>query len=484
MIEPKPVEQEQAEEDFGVEITDLGKPNMAGRGISSWLVSSLLSWQRPENWRRFRLVSMFCIPYIFVLIVLLSIGNGLSFLIARTFRSDSGLHQTIKPRSNAYFIPGVAPITHYHVQQQDGLACLVDAQWSPDSSLIAVLGYQHDCPGVNGVPGILNIYNVHTGKLVAQWQTDDTILGILNPPPISSGTAVSSFGAATPKSVNDGENRIIGFTYSDVLWSPDGQRLAITFLTFMERQRMHGVLLMDVDGRHSQLMLQSQDTGELPVEWDLESGMGISFAPVPPALGYRWGTNGALIPEKVLSYDAVSSPGAPVGVGNPEGENSFTIWQPGYTALTNISGLSVWSTNFGAWSADGRYLIDGISQSGLMEPRGHPLPDAQALEQMRIADMPLLPAHDAALLQVAITTSVVAWRPDGRIMAAFNYYGAVDLYDCVTGRKIATLALAFRDQPLAGSTALLRWSPDGTRLLLSSAWGGTISLWRPGQLPQ
>ncbi len=109
-----------------------------------------------------------------------------------------------------------------------------------------------------------------------------------------------------------------------------------------------------------------------------------------------------------------------------------------------------------------------------MEPRVHFMPDAQALEQMRMANLPLLPVHDAALLQIANTSSVVAWRPDGRILAAFSYYDAVNLYDCVTGRKIAFLPLSLRNEPLAGSVAMLRWSPDGTHLLLSSSWGARL----------
>ncbi len=50
---------EQAEEDFEVEVTDLGKPNIAVRGISSWFVGRVLVWQRPENWRRLRLVQVY-----------------------------------------------------------------------------------------------------------------------------------------------------------------------------------------------------------------------------------------------------------------------------------------------------------------------------------------------------------------------------------------------------------------------------------------
>ena len=111
---------------------------------------------------------------------------------------------------------------------------------------------------------------------------------------------------------------------------------------------------MDVNGHQTQLMLQSQsDAHGLPIEWDVRSRMALPFKPIQSALQYHWGTNGTLLPEKLLSYNSVPSIGATAGVGSPEGEN-FTIWQPGYTALTNISGLSVWSTNFGAWSPDGR----------------------------------------------------------------------------------------------------------------------------------
>ena len=474
---------EQTEEDFGIEITDLDKPNVPGGNLSSWFVGSLLAWQRPENWRRLSLASIFCFPLIFVLIVLLSIGNGLYFLIASTFHPGIDLLPVVKSQTSSNLVPRITSTAHYHIYQQDGLACLVDAQWSPNSALIAVLGYQHDCPKVNELPGILNIYMASNSKLIAQWQIDDSILNILNPPATSTGNAVSSFGTV-PRSINDGEGRVIGFNYTSVLWSPDGNRLAVSFMTSLEQQRMHGLLLMDVDGQHTQLLLQSQHgVDKLPIEWDLWSRMAKPFQPIQPSLQFHWGTDGTLSSEMLLSYNSVPSISMAADVGSPEREN-FTIWQPGYTALTNMSGLSVWSTNFEAWSPDGRYIIDSISQAGLMKPRNRLVLDAQALKQMRISNMPLLPAHDVALLQVAITSSVIAWRPDGRIMAAFNYYDTVNLYDCVTGHKIASLPLSFRNQSLAGNAALLRWSPNGTHLLLSSAWGGAISLWGPDQLPR
>jgi WD40 repeat protein len=329
----------------------------------------------------------------------------------------------------------------------------------------------------------LNIYEASNTKLIAQWQIDDTILNILNPSVSYTENAVSSF-RTVPKSINDGVGRVIGFNYSSVLWSPDGHRLAVSFMTSLQQQPMYGLLLINVDGQHTQLMLQPQhDVNEFPIEWDLWARMTKPFQRVQPALQFHWEKDGTLSSKMLLSYSSVPSISNAASVGSPEGEN-FTIWQPGYAALTNMSGLSVWSTNFEAWSPNGRYIIDSIRQVGLMKPRNRLILDTQTLEQMRISYMPLLPAHDVALLQVAITSSVIAWRPDGRIMAAFNYYDTVNLYDCVTGHKIASLPLHFRKQPLAGNAALLRWSPNGTHLLLSSVWGGAISLWGPDELPR
>jgi hypothetical protein len=484
-------EQIQAEDELKVEITDLDQPGKGGSSISWWLAHALLSWQRPENWRRWRLAGLLIVPLLFMLVVLPGVGNGLSLLVANGIHSGDDSSRSVQHRALAT-TPGVVPEQYSHIHPQDGLACLVDAQWSPDSSLIAVLGYQHDCPGTGDMPGLLNIYSARSGRLVVQWQTDDTILNILNAPMFSAGTAPSAgltavpgSGVAAPGSANDGANRVIDFNYAGVLWSPDGQRLAITFSTNIQQRLLHGILLMDVDGKHAHLLLQPANAADqLPFEWDLAGGASMPFTPVPPALAYRWGMNGVLIPETPLTYSTVPPVTAPGSVGNPDGEDSFTVWQPGYTALTNISGLSVWSTSFGAWSPDEHYLIEGISQVGLMEPRGHPLPNSQALAEISTTHMPLLPAHDAALLRVAIGSAMVAWRPDGRILAAFNYYDSVNLYDCVTGQLLTSLPLAEGKDPLAGNAALLRWSPDGSHLLLSSAPGGVLMLWGPGQLPK
>jgi hypothetical protein len=60
---------------------------------------------------------------------------------------------------------------------------------------------------------------------------------------------------------------------------------------------------------------------------------------------------------------------------------------------------------------------------------------------------------------------------------------AVSLYDCATGRRLATLPLPRAPISLLGVQAALRWSPDGSRLLLTSAQWGLAVLWGPDQLP-
>ena len=134
-----------------------------------------------------------------------------------------------------------------------------------------------------------------------------------------------------------------------------------------------------------------------------------------------------------------------------------------------------------AWSPDGNYLVEGIGLKAVIEQSGHPFPDPLVLAALHLDHTPLLPVHDTALLRATFGSLAIAWRPDGRILAATNFTGSVDLFDCVTGHKLGTLLTPKNRTPISGSSALLRWSPDGTRLLLSSAQWGIVNVW---QLPQ
>src|SRR5205085_6402329 len=114
----------------------------------------------------------------------------------------------------------------------------------------------------------------------------------------------------------------------------------------------------------------------------------------------------------------------------------------------------------------------------------------QALQDLGVDQLHVLQVHNKGLVQVLHTmlslldTNIdvnVSWRPDGRVLAMDNA-GHVDIYDCATGRKLSSLVPATTPDRMNGIRDVLRWSPDGTHLLLSSTDWGPVQLWGPGQL--
>jgi hypothetical protein len=293
--------------------------------------------------------------------------------------------------------------------------------------------------------------------------------------------------------------------YWQVAWSPIGRRLALAFFFMVPTHQPPtgaGLLLLDGDGGHPHVLLQPQATAwSVAQEWDLVRGTPLQVVPsassgaFATALAYRWGAGGTLVPDGILSQDRVL-PAPPRGpVGNPDGGTSFTLWQPGAVFRAGAAPASVlygFGTGFSAWSPDGRYLILGLNPAGVLVPVGQPPPSRQDLDPHPSAPLPFAPMRDSAL-QVAsnelLNPFFVAWRPDGRVLAAYKSHrdqgsgNGVVLYDCATGQRLATLPLPMTPLSLAGIEASLRWSPDGSRLLLSSAQWGLVVLWGPDQLP-
>jgi hypothetical protein len=176
MDTPRQIEHEQAEEDFKVEITELGQVDRAETRLSSWYTRTLLSWQRPKNRRHWRVTGISGIVLLSFLVVLLSLGPGLYSLIARSLHvglvSQPGLASDAYSSSRATS-PG--PI----IPHQDGLACLVDTAWSPNGNFIAVLGYIQGCPRSDFVPAQVNIYDANSSKLIAHWTPDYPVMRTL-----------------------------------------------------------------------------------------------------------------------------------------------------------------------------------------------------------------------------------------------------------------------------------------------------------------
>ncbi len=486
-----PIAQEPVKEDTQIELSDLDLPRSQRVPVPAWASRFMQRWQAPHTRQRLRKVSNASLALVVLLVIALLSGNNFFSLLANQVRAGFGLFQHTAPRSNRSSALSIStPLTYVH--GQDGIACLLDSQWSPRGDAIAVLGYEYNCPTNHDVPGILNIYNARTGKLTAQWQPDDTILAIMNAPTVGNqGTSVpgilatSSFQTANSSSANMGGTRLLPFSYIHVMWSPDGQQLALSFIVYMQQQPFFGILVMNVNGHYSHIIFQPPNLNQqTPIEWDLATGQALGFTPFPPAFAYHWQANGSLLPDNPLSSLAQQPVSLLGPVGDPDGNAAFTIWQPGFTTFTTIAGYYGWSTTFSAWSPDGRYLIDDINLQGFYKPPASIIPDVQALSKLKLRHNRLLSPRNVAVFELLRGSPLISWRPDGRVLATYFARGMVVFYDSKTGQSLQTILLPSNQHPLAGSLALLRWSPDGSRLLLSNPSNGLLNIWGPGQLPR
>jgi hypothetical protein len=406
----------------------------------------------------------------------------------------------------------------------DGLTCLRDAAWSPTGARVAVLGSvpADSCPSA----GLLNIYDT-AGKMTAHIQLDSTVLTAL--------AAMPGVPRDTPAAF-----------YTHALWSPDGTTLAVTgFITFPNivppttAPNYTFLLLVGADGSRARASLVSS-SGIIPgVLWNLtttpaagmilpdRSTLGrlsslVNVVPpvTPAALGYQWSPAGALMPTQPLSAQSAPAPGPLAPVGNPARDAGFTVWQPGQAELqifplalggppsfTFGTGVYTWAAVFATWSPDDHYLLDGVSVFDRIQPPGLQDATPQRADELGLKGIPVLPLRDAALGTVfsGMQTDTqdisqhiaLAWRPDGRTLAATSLYRqlpspfaptsapphVVTLYDCASGHMLASLPIPSYVITDPIDVSALRWSIDGTHLLLYEASTTTIVLWGPGQLP-
>lgn len=421
----------------------------------------------------------------------------------------------------------------------DGLQCPHDISWSPDGREIAVLGTDGQkvvdtgsagstCPslaptlitqssGSAHVPGLINIYDASAGRLLAQIRPDAKVVPTIHVP-----TAYLSYAQAQDKQFGWTTN-LFDVNYTHVLWSHDGQRLAVTFTVFVPSgpppadpnpenggqppstpgTTLDGVVVFPLHGGTPQV-LTTPETSTYTA-WNLATGTrltvpatagptgtssatGSTTSTVLPAASYQWSADGSLVAQPLPASTTPTQSLAPVG--NPDGGTSFTLWQPGL--LTYTSNEYVWQTDIAAWSPDDRYLIQRLAYNAPLAQ------DTGSTPSLPIRDTGLSAATVLARQNpFEIITPVVpaggpsphsgvfmAWRPDGRVLAvdARTADGSVVLYACASGKQDAiltpysdnTTTTGFRE----GDENVLRWSPDGSRLLLLDTQLGTLTIWR------
>jgi WD40 repeat protein len=100
--------------------------------------------------------------------------------------------------------------------------------------------------------------------------------------------------------------------------------------------------------------------------------------------------------------------------------------------------------------------------------------------------------RDAAIFEVIESASMngtdtaltLAWSPDGRMLAAYKAGNTVALYNSTNGHKLASFDLPGTSAAPPTDAVALRWSPDGSHLLLSSVASDLVSLWKVEHLPR
>ncbi len=455
-------------------------------------------------------------------VALLAIGVTLAVHLAMPGASHHpSMHVTTSPNGAFTLHP-----------ERDGLTCPVDVAWSPNSGMLALIGYSV-CPNAptlanahSHARGIVILYDAATGKRIATLHPDQQLTSVARTLGISLATGSTPY-----------------LRYQTIMWSPDGKHLALPFFVeyspaprlppFLPSTQtslptapsIAGVLLYDATqlGARPHILTAPYRESALPLEWNLSDGKPISTAlSLTPSLSYRWEANGTLLAEEPLSASVPGSAStAPVSpIGNSIGGASFTLWQPGeltpaYLAqnsgvYTSVPGACFWSTEIAAWSPDGAYLVTpGVVSAQLSDP-SLATPDstmlATALATTRLGDAPALAPRDTALLALcqrmtpdssgyAASAQAIAWRPDGALLAATPdpylnnvatagaaQNGTITLYDSATGKAVRTLTIPTNAQApltnlLSEQSLWLRWSPNGARLVLLDLYTGTLTLW-------
>ena len=492
--------------------------------------------RRPQLWRRWQVWG--------AALVLVALAAGLAVALAPRQRVGAGPAH-------------VAPPVQFLVSH-DLIECPTDMAWSRNQRFIAVLGYTGLCPNTappfdNGftlltqgmyrgplihgaqagdvLQGALAIYSAGKGALITQAKLDDAVYAHIQFP--------KTYTDWLQKTVGQGPEMMAAINYTHVLWSPDGQRLYVTFDIYVPdgplqklRQEpslpgylIDGLLVTTFQGGSPTVYVHraSSNVGGVTV-WDVASGAvhatipaASPFALSPAGQGYAW-SGDMLTVQNPATPDATPTAPALGPVGAPQaGDSVFSVWQPGVVTDSligqaggqpSLSSVPTFTTDFAALSPDGSLLAAGLGLSTVLVSSVTPAPAAKTLAAYGWGAAPHLPLRDAALNAAATTatpsnsglpgslligTVAVAWRPNGREMAMETgasspngaAYSQVTILSCATGKTLANLT----PPPLSGGdlnqaqTTLLRWSPDGQSLAFFDSATGAITIWEQARLP-
>src|SRR5262249_13959918 len=213
---------------------------------------------------------------------------------------------------------------------------------------------------------------------------------------------------------------------------------------------------------------------------------------IPEAgLSYAWGQQ--MQPYPILSVRGPvttlpTGAGPRYPVGNPASDSTFTIWQPGLLLGSGSSGTgnSTFISTFATWSPSGdtatvMTVAVNLPQIPNLVSSTHSSGTAPVLMPgSRIAAPPRDPALSAVEKEIGLDGwALVAWNPDGSLLASVNCFAATDqtieVRSTATGAVVGSapinlpkgdtgcsnLGLRASSGTYPGAAYALDWSPDG-----------------------
>jgi hypothetical protein len=393
-------------------------------------------------------------------------------------------------------------------QEQGAINCPFGAAFSPDGNHVAVIGSQSACAPATSTltQHIAAIYDTHSGVMNLYVRLEK-LLDIDTSLPIA-------------------QEPIQSINYFSLGWSPDGYHIAIIFTAFSSTDSLTpesevdaGLILLDAE--HGTARVLHGDTGYFALAgaassgfpiWNVATGTEVPAYAPDPGLAYAWNAHGSPYPIVKAHgpfYQLPITAGPRYPVGNPIGNSTFTIWQPGVVlGSDSATSAAIFTTVFPSWSPDGKYVtlitagaqlplaLSSTPQNSSASTRSgsiaYPTPSAMAAA----------PARDNALVAVQRSAgargwALVAWNPAGTLLASINCNApgdelleiratdsaviqgsaALPLANGDTGcRNLSAGASAYPAQPM-----MLLWSPAGGRVLVCDQKAGLLMIWPVSQ---
>lgn len=391
------------------------------------------------------------------------------------------------------------------------LLCPSGATFSPNGAELAVIGSTYSC---HSAPYDHSDFNAHVMALF------DAHLGTLQRT-ISLDPLVG-YDRYTPRAAQ----RIRAIRYVGMGWTPEGKSFAVAYATFgpstdisFENVVDSGLLVVDTTtGRATTIkgdagfFSPTGATSGYPI-WNLDQHTVTPPATVATGLTYTWTDNGELRPVAPLSGRPLSrlpvSAGSRYPVGDPDGDSTFTLWQPGILLGPGVisagQGRDVFVAAFPSWSVNGAFTTLLLTGAAIAVPASDQMPSSALTGATPPAiplpaALPAVPARDAALTAVAAAIgstgwALVAWNPSGSLLASVNCSDAhgplLEVRDAGTGNVVGTAQVplpageqgcrdfnapeSLGDYPAPDE--MLRWSPDGRTLLVCDERASTLALW-------